>query len=124
MSSSSKTSDLVVAVWPLAGFDKLLHYRVPSKLQPGMLPGVLVLRILTAAGHLTGDTEAEVHPGVPDREAFETAALGHVDLGQPPLDQRADGVALEVGAEVAQQLRVVGERDRLGLGLEWRYLSL
>ena len=35
-------SDEIVAVWPLAGFDKTLHYRMEKNMAAGVSPGALV----------------------------------------------------------------------------------
>lgn len=33
---------MIIGVWPLAGFDRVLHYRVPAKMAPEVAEGVLV----------------------------------------------------------------------------------
>ena len=78
------------------------------------------LRVLHARLHAGRVGDVALEPLVDgDQEVDRRGALGrHGDLVEPALQHRADGVALEVRAEVAEQLGVVGERDRLGLGLE------
>src|SRR5579871_6486426 len=46
------THGMIVGVHPLAGFDKLLHYRVPEALRPGLGVGSLVRMPLLNRDHL------------------------------------------------------------------------
>jgi primosomal protein N' (replication factor Y) len=50
---SSGRDDLVVGVWPLAGFDRILHYRLPANLAGSAEVGILV-RIPILNRHSTG----------------------------------------------------------------------
>jgi primosomal protein N' (replication factor Y) len=73
----SRTGDLVVAVWPLAGFDKLLHYKVPQKLVDGMLPGVLVQVPILRQQRGAVVREVDVIPDVPVARLKYVSAIVH-----------------------------------------------
>ncbi len=55
----------VVGVWPLAGFDKLLHYVVPSSLSDQVAPGMLVRVPILNRHHLALVVEVNAVPDVP-----------------------------------------------------------
>jgi len=46
----------------------------------GVLTGMRVLRLIAAADIPTAETEAQMDPGVTDREALATAGAGRLDL--------------------------------------------
>lgn len=46
----------------------------------GVLAGMCVLRLIAAADIPAAETEAQVDPGVPDREALATAGAARFDL--------------------------------------------
>lgn len=66
----------VIAIWPLAGFEKLLHYRAPEKLVPLLQPGVLVRVPILRTSHIGVVHAVDVVPDVPvARLKFITAVM-------------------------------------------------
>jgi len=59
------SAEPIIAVWPLAGFDKLLHYRAPAKLAPLLQPGVLVRVPILRTQHIGVVQAIDVIPDVP-----------------------------------------------------------
>ncbi|MDP1581419.1 MAG: primosomal protein N' [Candidatus Didemnitutus sp.] len=56
---------MIVAVQPLAGFDKLLHYRVPEELRADLRPGSLVRIPISHRQHIGLVLALDVTPDVP-----------------------------------------------------------
>lgn len=56
---------MIVAVQPLAGFDKLLHYQVPESLRPGVRAGSIVRIPIAHRHHLGLVLELNATPDVP-----------------------------------------------------------
>lgn len=99
MPSSTKNNDLVVAVWPLAGFDKLLHYRVPTKLQTGMVPGVLVHVPILRSQRLAVVHGVDVIPDVSLAKLKYVSAIVHANpVLTPDLIRLAEWMCAYYGA--------------------------
>jgi primosomal protein N' (replication factor Y) len=67
----------IIAVWPLAGFDKLLHYRAPAKLVPLLRPGVLVRMPILNRQHVGVVQAVDVVPDVPAARLKFLGAVVH-----------------------------------------------
>jgi primosomal protein N' (replication factor Y) (superfamily II helicase) len=61
----SRASERIVGVWPLAGFDKTLHYRVPPEWSAQLEPGQLVRAPILNRHHLAIVRELDPQPDVP-----------------------------------------------------------
>lgn len=87
----SDPAERVVAVWPLAGFDKLLHYRAPAQLAGELQPGVLV-RIPVLRSYRLGVVSAvDAVPDVARERLKNIAAVVHAQpVLTPDLIQLAE----------------------------------
>jgi len=68
---------MIVAVQPLAGFDKVLHYAVPEPLRPGIQAGTLVRVPLLRRATLGLVLEADAVPDVPVEKLKPIAGVLH-----------------------------------------------
>lgn len=70
-------SDNTISVWPLAGFDKVLHYRAPGRLTEALQPGVLVRMPVGQVQRLGVVRELDVIADVPESRLKYISAVVH-----------------------------------------------
>src|SRR3954470_5066327 len=68
---------MIVAIQPLAGFDKLLHYQVPETLRAHLQTGSLVRIPIMNRAHLGLVTEVDAVPDVPTEKLKAVSAVLH-----------------------------------------------
>ena len=68
---------MIVGVQPLAGFDKLLHYKVPETLRAGLRPGALVRVPILNRSHLGLVMEINAVPDCPPEKLKALSAVLH-----------------------------------------------
>ena len=68
---------MIVGVQPLAGFDKLLHYKVPEALRAALQPGSLVRVPILNRSHLGLVTEVDAVPDCPPEKLKAITAVLH-----------------------------------------------
>ncbi|MBI2517806.1 MAG: primosomal protein N' [Opitutae bacterium] len=68
---------MIVGVQPLAGFDKLLHYRVPEALRAHLRPGQLVRIPIVNRQHLGLVLETDAVPDVPVEKLKSVSGILH-----------------------------------------------
>jgi primosomal protein N' (replication factor Y) len=68
---------MIVGVQPLAGFDKLLHYKVPETLQAAIRPGSLVRVPIVNRSHLGLIMEVNAIPDCPPEKLKPVSAVVH-----------------------------------------------
>jgi primosomal protein N' (replication factor Y) len=68
---------MIVAVQPLAGFDKLLHYRVPAELRSGLRPGALVRVPILNRSHLALVLETDAVADCPPERLKVVSGVPH-----------------------------------------------
>ena len=68
---------MIVAVQPLAGFDKLLHYKVPESLRAAVRPGSLVRVPIVNRSHLGLVMEVDAVPDCPPEKLKAVSAIVH-----------------------------------------------
>ncbi len=95
----SVPADPIVAVWPLAGFDKLLHYRAPARLVPALRPGVLVRVPILRTQHMGVVQAVDVVPDVPaTRLKYLTAVVHTHPVLTPDLMKLGEWMSAYYGA--------------------------
>ena len=97
---------MIVAVHPLAGFDKLLHYRVPEKLQDGLAIGSLV-RVPILRRFALG-VISEIDP-VPDCPVEKLKPIAQLVYPFPALTPELLSLARWIGTYYAAPLDTVIE---------------
>ena len=91
--------ETVIGVWPLAGFDKLLHYRVPQRLADALRPGVLVHVPVMRKHRLAVVREVDVLPDLPLARLKYVAGIVHAHpVLTPDLIRLAEWMAAYYGA--------------------------
>ncbi|HVT71758.1 MAG TPA: primosomal protein N' [Lacunisphaera sp.] len=75
---------MIVGVQPLAGFDKLLHYKVPETLRSAVQPGALVRVPILNRQHLGLVTEADAIPDVAPEKLKSLGAVIHPFVALTP----------------------------------------
>ncbi len=95
----SAQGERIVGVWPLAGFDKVLHYRVPARLVPAMRPGVLVQVPVLRTQRLAVIREVDPTPDLPAARLKFVSAVVHPDpVLTPDLIRLAEWMTAYYGA--------------------------
>ncbi len=69
--------EIIVAVWPLAGFDKLLHYRCPARLAEGLRAGVLIRMPVGRVQRLGVISGIDVIPDIPRERLKNITGIVH-----------------------------------------------
>ena len=91
--------ETIVAVWPLAGFDKLLHYRCPARLAEGLRSGVLVRMPVGRVQRLGVISGIDVVPDIPrDRLKNITGIVHEHPVLTPDLIKLAEWMTTYYGA--------------------------
>ncbi len=75
---------MIVGVQPLAGFDKLLHYKVPETLRAAVQPGALVRVPILNRQHLGLVTETDAIPDVAPEKLKAVSAVVHPFVALTP----------------------------------------
>jgi primosomal protein N' (replication factor Y) (superfamily II helicase) len=95
----SEPRETIVGVWPLAGFDKLLHYRCPARLAEGLRSGVLVRIPVGRVQRLGVICGIDVVPDIPrDRLKNLTGIVHEHPVLTPDLIKLAEWMTAYYGA--------------------------
>lgn len=74
---TKRNGDLIVGVWPLAGFDRVLHYRVPATLASEIAEGVLVRMPILRKQHTGVVREIDPLPDYPREKLKYITGIVH-----------------------------------------------